>query len=97
MIQLWYDYATIFIQLVGGIKINTYYKNQNDIGIALNFIIDSYWNNSITEKEMIEKINSIVENNKEKILRKEGYVTVIIHKCGKKRLELIDKVRREDA
>ncbi|WAG63076.1 TIGR04540 family protein [Clostridium estertheticum] len=74
---------------------NTYYKNQNDLGIALNFIIDNYWNNNITEKEMIEKINLIIQNNKEKILTKEGYLTVMVHKCGKKRLELISKILKE--
>lgn len=45
---------------------------------------------------MIEKINSIINNNKEKILTKEGYVPLIVHKCGKKRLELINKVRGEE-
>ncbi|WP_420196680.1 TIGR04540 family protein, partial [Clostridium beijerinckii] len=46
---------------------NSYYKNQKDIGVALNFIIDKYWNKEIDEAEMIEKIDSIVKNNKEKI------------------------------
>lgn len=45
---------------------------------------------------MIEKINSILKNNKEKIFTNSGFKAVIIHKCGKKRLELINKVRRED-
>lgn len=80
----------------GGIKINTYYKNQKDIGTAFNFIVDNYWQNEISEKEMIEKINSIIENNKEKILIKEEFSTIIIHKCGKRRLELINKVRKDE-
>ncbi|AIY81361.1 TIGR04540 family protein [Clostridium botulinum] len=79
-----------------GIIINTYYKNQKDIGIALNFIIDNYWNGKITEQEMTTKVNSILINNKEKIFLKEEYSKAIIHKCGKKRLELINKVRREE-
>ncbi|WP_073017675.1 TIGR04540 family protein [Clostridium intestinale] len=77
-------------------QINTYYKNINEIGIALNSIIDSYWRNEINEENMIEKINSILKNNKEKIFTNSGFKAVIIHKCGKKRLELINKVRRED-
>ncbi|MBV7276434.1 TIGR04540 family protein [Clostridium sp. PL3] len=75
---------------------NTYYKNINEISIALNYIIDSYWRNEINEKDMIENVNSIIKNNKEKIFTSEGFKAVIIHKCGKKRLELINKVRRED-
>lgn len=74
---------------------NTYYKNQKDISVALNFIIDSYWEKKISEKEMIDKINSILENNKEKIISNDKYTAVIIHRCGKKRLELVDKVSRE--
>lgn len=79
-----------------GIIINTYYKNQKDIGIALNFIVDNYWNTKITEQEMTTKINSILSNNKEKIFLKDKYTKAIIHKCGKKRLELINKVRKEE-
>ncbi|MDF2884426.1 MAG: hypothetical protein K0R54_4993 [Clostridiaceae bacterium] len=74
---------------------NTYYKNQKDISVALNFIIDSYWEKKISEKEMIDKVNSILENNKEKIISNDKYTAVIIHRCGKKRLELVDKVSRE--
>jgi uncharacterized protein (TIGR04540 family) len=75
--------------------VNTYYKNQKDISVALNFIIDSYWEKKISEKEMIDKVNSILENNKEKIISNDKYTAVIIHRCGKKRLELVDKVSRE--
>ncbi|WP_455793888.1 TIGR04540 family protein [Clostridium butyricum] len=74
---------------------NSYYKNQKDIGVALNFIIDKYWNKEINETEMIEKIDSIVKNNKEKIYLNNKYTAVIVHKCGKKRLELIDKIIKE--
>jgi len=72
---------------------NTYYKNQKDIGIALNLIIDNYWKKNISEKEMVDKVNSILDNNKEKVIRNNNYTAAIVHKCGKKRLELIDKIR----
>lgn len=45
---------------------------------------------------MTIKINSILSNNKEKIFLKGKYTKAIIHKCGKKRLELINKIRKEE-
>lgn len=72
---------------------NTYYKNQKDIGVALNYIIDSYWEKKISEQEMIDKVNSILENNREKIISNDKYTAVIMQRCGKRRLELMDKIR----
>lgn len=79
------------------IYINTYYKNQKDIASALKTIIDNYWENEINEELMIDKINSIIENNKDKVYADGNYSKIIQHKCGKKRMDLIDKIKRGES
>lgn len=72
--------------------VNTYYKNQRDLAEAMIEIIDRYWNREIDEKELIEYLNQITKNNKEKVYLSDGYTSIIQQRLGKKRLELLTKI-----
>ena len=41
---------------------------------------------------MINSINKIVSNNKDKVMNAEGFTTVVKQKCGKRRLSIISKI-----
>lgn len=69
-----------------------FYKSQVEVATALCELIDLYWENKIKEQFMIESIKKIVENNKDKIIKDEGYTSVIKQKCGKRRLDIISKI-----
>lgn len=44
-----------------------FYKTQREIAQVINKLIDSYWNDEISEDFLIEKINSLYVNNPAKI------------------------------
>lgn len=70
----------------------TFFKTQKDISEKLILIIDSYWNNEISENELLSCTNTIVENNQEIIFKENRYGSVIKQRLGKKRICLLDKV-----
>lgn len=76
-------------------NINTFYKNQKEVAQALNLVIDAYWDKEIDEKTMINTVRNIVMNNYSKIFKGSNYTSTIKQRCGKKRLEVIDKIIKE--
>lgn len=73
-------------------EIKRFYKNQTQLSIAINQIIDLYLNNNIDEEFMIKGIRTIFENNKSKIIKEDDYTKVIKQKCGKRRLHIVSKI-----
>lgn len=73
-------------------EIKTFYKSQVDVANALSEVIDAYLENKVEENFMINSINKIVENNKEKVINVEGFTAVVKQKCGKRRLSIISKI-----
>lgn len=49
--------------------------------MALNNIVDTYWEDHLTEDELIEKINALYLNNKSKILKDNDFTTVLRQKA----------------
>ena len=70
----------------------TFYKNQKDIAESLKKLIDAYWRLEVEEKEFIEIVNNIAENNKNLLLKNNDYTSVVKMMLGIKRLCLLDKV-----
>lgn len=70
----------------------TFFKNQKELAQALIEIIDSYWEKSLKEEEMMNKIEELVQKNREKIFTQGDYASVIKQRLGKKRLALLIKV-----
>lgn len=71
---------------------NSYYKNQRELADALNNLVDSYWAKKIDESELIKNITNIFLNNKDKFKKENEYTKILQQKCGKKRLDVIEKI-----
>lgn len=69
-----------------------FYKTQRDLAIVMNSIIDEYWANMITEEDMISMVSRIYINNPKKILKENDFTKILKQQCGKRRLEVIEKV-----
>lgn len=76
--------------------LRTYFKNQLDLALTLRDVIDRYWRMEIKEDEFINYIRQVDENNKEKLYKDEDYTSIVKQKLGAKRLDLIDKIIKED-
>lgn len=76
-------------------NIKTFFKNQKEAAEAINFIIDSYWDNKIDEKNMIELLQGIMRNNDSLIFKENEFVTLLRQKCGKRRLEVVLKIKEQ--
>lgn len=73
-------------------EIKRFCKNQREVAQIINNVIDSYWNEGTTEKEMILAIQKLYDNNMEKIKKDGEYTKVLQQQCGKKRLDIISKI-----
>ena len=74
-------------------EVKTFYKSQVEVANALSEVIDAYLEDRIEENFMINSINKIVENNKDKVINTEGFTTVVKAKVwGKRRLSIISKI-----
>ncbi|WP_328248725.1 TIGR04540 family protein [Priestia megaterium] len=73
-----------------------FYKTQRELAIALNIVIDAYWENEINEEMLINKVNETYKNNPNKMLKGEEFTTVLKQQCGKRRLEVIKNILNSD-
>lgn len=69
-----------------------FYKTQRELATVLNDIVDSYWANLIKEEDLISKISGIYRNNPKKIWKENYFTKILQQQCGKRRLEVIEKV-----
>lgn len=74
------------------LKVKVFYKSQLELSKAINKLIDAYWNDEIKEALFIKHIKEISQHNEEKLFKDNDYTKVIIQRCGKRRLELLDKI-----
>ena len=73
-------------------EVKMFYKTQREIAEVINQIIDGYWNDEISEKAMIEKIKILYGNNESKIIKDDDFTTILKQQCGKRRLEVVEKL-----
>ncbi|NFR87736.1 TIGR04540 family protein [Clostridium botulinum] len=73
-------------------EVRVFYKNQVEVAKAMNDLIDRYWKDEIKENILFEGITKIIINNENKIIRNGTYTTIIKQRCGKRRLEIIDRI-----
>lgn len=69
-----------------------FYRTQRELAEVINHIIDSYWENGKNEKEMIDNLTMLYDNNTTKFIRNNDFTTILKQQCGKRRLEVVDKV-----
>lgn len=73
-------------------EIKMFYKTQRDIAEVINELIDSYWDNTIDENLLINNIKVLHGNNLNKIIKDGDFTTILKQQCGKRRLEVVEKI-----
>ncbi|RKJ69225.1 glycosyl transferase [Butyricicoccus sp. 1XD8-22] len=77
-------------------ELRLFYRTQRDLAIALNQLVDAYWQEEIKEDELIEGIKSMYEYNREKLIKDNEFTKVIQQQSGKRRLALIGKILEKE-
>ena len=70
-------------------SVRMFYKTQRELAGDLNELIDTYWNDTLSEHDLVEGIVKVYINNQDKLLNEQGFTTVISQQCGKRRIEVI--------
>ncbi|MEI0738846.1 TIGR04540 family protein [Paenibacillus sp. JTLBN-2024] len=73
-------------------EIKLFYKTQRELASTLNSIVDAYWGNEISEEDLMRSVSDIYANNSKKILKENDFTTILKQQCGKRRLEVIERV-----
>ncbi|WP_419887597.1 TIGR04540 family protein [Neobacillus niacini] len=71
-----------------------FYRTQREVAAAINKLVDAYWQEEIKEQGLISGVNNIFDNNQNKILKNNQFTKVVQQQCGKRRLEVVDKILR---
>ncbi|WP_259548281.1 TIGR04540 family protein [Metabacillus bambusae] len=74
------------------LELKLFYKTQRELASALNSIIDAYWENKIDETILIKEVEDIYKNNPNKVLKNGDFTTILKQQCGKRRLEIVDRI-----
>ncbi|MBU8697662.1 TIGR04540 family protein [Bacillus pumilus] len=73
-------------------RVKLFYKTQRELAVSLNGIVDAYWNNELNEGTFIKSVHDVYINNPNKILKDGAFTTVLKQQCGKRRLEVIERI-----
>lgn len=74
------------------LQFKLFYKTQRELALSLNGIVDAYWNNELNEDALFRSVNEVYINNPNKILKDGAFTTVLKQQCGKRRLEVIERI-----
>ncbi|WP_033827170.1 TIGR04540 family protein [Bacillus andreraoultii] len=77
-------------------EIRLFYRTQRDLAVALNQLVDSYWQEDIKEDELIEGIKSLYEHNQEKLIKNNDFTKVVQQQSGKRRLAVVGKILEKE-
>lgn len=69
-----------------------FHRTQRDLATAINKIIDDYWDDKLTEKQMVNTIRELYKNNTTKFIKGKNFTTIVRQQCGKRRLEVVKKI-----
>ena len=73
-------------------EVKKFYRTQREVAAVVNEMIDNYWADKLTDKELEDYITMIYENNLDKIIKNNEYTTIIKQQCGKNRLAVVSKI-----
>ena len=62
-------------------EIKMFYRTQRDVAIAINQLVDAYWEEKIIEQKLIEDIKDIHKNNHEKLVKDNEFTKVVQQQC----------------
>lgn len=86
MVKIKYEFE------VAQLELKLFYKTQRELASALNSIVDAYWENKIDETILIKEVEDIYKNNPNKVLKNGDFTTILKQQCGKRRLEIVDRI-----
>ncbi|MCH1627231.1 TIGR04540 family protein [Fredinandcohnia sp. SECRCQ15] len=73
-------------------QVKLFYKTQRELAVSLNGIVDAYWNDELNEDTLIKSVQDVYINNPNKMLKEGEFTTVLKQQCGKRRLEVIERI-----
>lgn len=73
-------------------EIKLFYKTQRELATVINRIVDAYWDDLISEEELLKNVHEIYANNSKKIVKQNDFTTILKQQCGKRRLEVIKSI-----
>jgi uncharacterized protein (TIGR04540 family) len=79
------------------LQVKLFYKTQRELAVSLNVVIDAYWDNEINEETLLKTISEMYINNPNKIHKEGEFTTVLKQQCGKRRLEVIERILKSGA
>jgi uncharacterized protein (TIGR04540 family) len=74
------------------LELKLFYRTQRDLAMALNQLVDAYWNEEIIEKQLINGVKNLYENNENKLMKNNQFTTVLQQQCGKRRLAVVERI-----
>ena len=77
-------------------EIKMFYKTQRELADVINKLLDAYWNSDIKEEFLINQISNLYINNPSKIMKNSDFTTIIQQQCGKRRLEVVQRILNID-
>lgn len=72
--------------------VKLFYRTQRELATALNQLIDAYWQEEIKEVELIEGVQSMYENNQDKLIKNNEFTKVVQQQSGKRRLVVVERI-----
>ncbi|AWE08585.1 glycosyl transferase [Lysinibacillus sp. 2017] len=72
--------------------VKRFYRTQRDLAKAINELVDAYWQEAVTEEELISDVHSMYLNNSDKLMKDGVFTKIVQQQCGKRRLSLIKKI-----
>lgn len=73
-------------------ELKLFYKTQRELATALNKIVDAYWDNTVSEDSLMQSVSNMYINNPNKIIKQKQFTTILKQQCGKRRLEVVERV-----
>lgn len=73
-------------------ELKLFYRTQRDLALDLNQFVDAYWQEKISEDNLINGIRILYEHNQDKLIKNETFTTVVQQQCGKRRLAVVGKI-----
>lgn len=77
-------------------KVKLFYRTQRELAVALNELIDGYFDEAIDEPVLIKGVTDMYENNRNKLIKDGEFTTVVQQQCGKRRLEIVERILSMD-
>lgn len=73
-------------------SVKRFYRTQRDLAKTINELVDSYWQDLISEDQLISDVHLIYSNNYDKLIKNDVFTKIIQQQCGKRRLLVIKKI-----